>query len=93
LMNSLIQAPDLLIYLRAGVPTLVNQIQKRGREYESAIRLDYLKGLNDRYEDWINEYTLSKLLIVEVDNLNIEEKPEDLGKVIESINAQLHGLF
>ncbi|MCX6252473.1 MAG: deoxynucleoside kinase [Bacteroidetes bacterium] len=93
LMNSLIQAPDLLIYLKASVPTLVNQIQKRGREYESAIRLDYLKGLNDRYEDWINEYKLSKLLIVDVDNLNIEENPEDLGKVIERINAQLHGLF
>ncbi len=93
LMSSLIQAPDLLIYLRASVPTLVNQIQKRGREYENAIRLDYLKNLNERYEEWINNYTLGKLLIVDVDNLNIEENPEHLGDVIERINAQLHGLF
>ena len=93
LMSSLIQAPDLLIYLRAGVPTLVNQIQKRGREYESAIRLDYLKGLNERYEEWINSYTLGKLLIVDVDNMNIEENPEHLGNVIERVNAELHGLF
>jgi len=93
LINSLIPSPDLLIYLRASVPTLVNQIQKRGREYESAIRLDYLKGLNERYEEWIINYNLGKSLIVDVDNLNIEETPEHLGIVIESINAQLHGLF
>jgi deoxyadenosine/deoxycytidine kinase len=93
LMSSFIQAPDLLIYLRASVPTLVNQIQKRGREYENAIRLDYLKGLNERYENWISEYTLGKLLIVEVDNLNIAENPEHLGNVIDRINAELHGLF
>lgn len=93
LMSSFIQAPDLLIFLRASVPTLVNQIQKRGREYESAIRLDYLKGLNDRYEEWINGYHLGKLEIVEVDNLNIAENPEHLGIVIEKVNAQLHGLF
>jgi len=92
LMSNFIQAPDLLIYLRASVPTLVNQIQKRGREYESAIRLDYLKGLNERYENWISEYTLGKLLIIEVDNLNIEN-PEQLGLVIDRINAELHGLF
>ena len=93
LINSLIPAPDLLIYLRAGIPTLVNQIQKRGREYESAIRLDYLKGLNDLYEEWITNYNLGKSLIVDVDNLNIEDNPEHLGIVIERINAQLHGLF
>jgi deoxyadenosine/deoxycytidine kinase len=92
LMSSFIQAPDLLIYLRASVPTLVSQIQKRGREYESAIRLDYLKGLNERYEEWISGYDLGKLLIVEVDNMNIEN-PEDLGNVIERVNAELHGLF
>jgi deoxyadenosine/deoxycytidine kinase len=91
-MSSFIQAPDLLIYLRASVPTLVSQIQKRGREYESAIRLDYLKGLNERYEEWISGYDLGKLLIVEVDNMNIEN-PEDLGNVIERVNAELHGLF
>jgi deoxyadenosine/deoxycytidine kinase len=93
LMSSFILAPDLLIYLRASVPTLVNQIQKRGREYESAIRLDYLKGLNERYENWILEYDLGKLLIIEVDNMNIAENPEHLGNVIERINAELHGLF
>jgi deoxyadenosine/deoxycytidine kinase len=93
MINSLIPSPDLLIYLRASVPTLVNQIQKRGREYESAIRLDYLKGLNERYEEWIVGYNLGKSLIVDVDNLNIEENPEHLGTVIERINAQLHGLF
>jgi deoxyadenosine/deoxycytidine kinase len=93
LMSSFVLPPDLLIYLRASVPTLVQQIQKRGREYENAIRLDYLKGLNDRYEDWISGYKHGKLLIVDVDDLNIEEKPEDLGFVIERINAELHGLF
>jgi deoxyadenosine/deoxycytidine kinase len=93
LMSSFIQPPDLLIYLRASVPTMVQQIQKRGREYESSIRLDYLKGLNERYEEWITNYKLGKLLIVDVDNLNIEENPEHLGQVIERINAELHGLF
>ena len=93
LMSSFILAPDLLIYLRASVPTLVNQIQKRGRDYENAIRLDYLKGLNERYEDWISGYDLGKLLIIEVDNMNIAENPEHLGNVIERINAELHGLF
>ena len=93
LMSSFILAPDLLIYLRASVPTLVNQIQKRGRDYENAIRLDYLKGLNERYENWISGYDLGKLLIIEVDNMNIAENPEHLGNVIERINAELHGLF
>jgi len=93
LMSSFIQPPDLLIYLRASVPTLVNQIQKRGRDYENAIRLDYLKNLNERYEEWINNYTLGKLLIIEVDNLKVNENAEDLGMVIEKINAELHGLF
>jgi deoxyadenosine/deoxycytidine kinase len=93
LMSSFIQPPDLLIYLRASVPTLVNQIQKRGRDYENAIRLDYLKGLNDRYEAWINDYKLGKLMIIEVDNMHIAENPEHLGEVIDRINAELHGLF
>ena len=93
LMSTFILPPDLLIYLRASVPTMVQQIQKRGREYESSIRLDYLKGLNERYEEWITNYKLGKLLIVDVDNLNIEEKPEHLGEVIDRINAELHGLF
>jgi deoxyadenosine/deoxycytidine kinase len=93
LMSTFIQPPDLLIYLRATVPTLVNQIQKRGREYENAIRLDYLKNLNDMYEDWIDGYKLGKLLIIDADTLKVSENPEDLGRVIENINAQLHGLF
>lgn len=93
LISSLIQPPDLLIYLRASVPTLVKQIQKRGREYESAIRLDYLKNLNERYEEWITGYNQGKLLIVDVDNINFPENPEDLGTIIERVNAELHGLF
>ena len=93
LMGTFILPPDLLIYLRASVPTLVNQIQKRGREYESSIRLDYLKNLNDMYEEWIDGYKFGKLLIIDADNLKVSENPEDLGKVIEDINAQLHGLF
>jgi len=93
LMSSFIQPPDLLIYLRATVPTLVNQIQKRGRDYENAIRLDYLKNLNERYEECIESYTLGKLLIIDVDNLKVSESPADLGTVIEKINAELHGLF
>lgn len=93
LMSSFILPPDLLIYLRASVPTLVNQIQKRGREYENAIRLDYLKNLNDMYEEWIGGYNLGKLLIIDVDTRKVSENPEDLGYVIENINAQLHGLF
>lgn len=93
LMSSFVQPPDLMIYLKASVPTLVNQIQKRGREYESSIRIDYLKSLNDRYEAWVNKYTLGKLLIVDVDNLNFQEKPEDMANVIERINADINGLF
>jgi len=93
LMSTFIQPPDLLIYLRASVSTLVSQIQKRGREYENAIRLDYLKNLNEMYEDWIEGYKFGKLLIIDADHLKVSENPEDLGAVIENINAQLHGLF
>ncbi|MCD4747532.1 MAG: deoxynucleoside kinase [Bacteroidales bacterium] len=93
LMSSFIEPPDLLIYLRATVPTLVNQIQKRGREYEEAIRLDYLKRLNERYEAWISTYNVGKLLIIDVDNIDIEGNPEDLGMIIDKINAEIHGLF
>jgi len=93
LMSSFIQPPDLLIYLRADVPTLVRNIQKRGRDYEASIRLDYLKSLNERYENWINGYTEGKLLIFDVDNINFQENPEDLGKIIEGVQANLHGLF
>ncbi|HNW54049.1 MAG TPA: deoxynucleoside kinase [Bacteroidales bacterium] len=93
LMATFIQPPDLLIYLRADVPTLVRNIQKRGRDYEASIRLDYLKSLNERYENWINSYTAGKLLIFDVDNINFQENPEDLGKIIEGVQANLHGLF
>ncbi len=93
LMSSLIEPPELLIYLRASVPTLVNQIQKRGREYESSIRLDYLKRLNERYEAWIETYTASPLLVIDVDNINFIDKKEDLSFVIDKIDAELNGLF
>jgi len=93
LMNSFIQPPDLLIYLRATVPTLVMQIQKRGRDYEEAIRLDYLKLLNERYEAWISKYDEGKLLVIDVDNIDFKSNPEDLGMVIDKINAEIHGLF
>lgn len=93
LMSTFVKPPDLLIYLMASVPTLVSQIQKRGRDYENSIRLDYLKSLNDRYEAWIGGYKLGNLLIVEVDNLNFSERPEDLAVVIDKINAEINGLF
>jgi len=93
LMSKLVNAPDLLIYLRASVPTLVNQIQLRGREYENSIRIDYLKQLNERYEAWINRYKEGKLLIVNVDKIDITNNPEDLSRIIDKIDAQIHGLF
>jgi deoxyadenosine/deoxycytidine kinase len=93
LMTSFLQPPDLLIYLRAEVPTLVRNIQKRGREYEASIRLDYLKSLSERYENWINGYTEGKLLVFDVDNMNFQDNPEDLGLIIERVQAELHGLF
>ncbi len=93
LMESFIQPPDLLIYLRASIPVLVEQISKRGREYEESIRLDYLKRLNERYEAWISTYSEGKLLIVDVDETNFIENSEDLGKVISKIDAEIHGLF
>lgn len=93
LMDTLVKAPDLLIYLRASVPTLVSQIQKRGREYENAIRLDYLKRLNERYEAWISTYEAGKLLIIDVDENKFSEKAEDLGLVINKIDAEINGLF
>ncbi len=93
LMLSLVKAPDLLIYLRSSIPNLVSQIHKRGREYESGIRIDYLSGLNDRYEKWIEGYKDGKVLIVDVDENKFEDRPEDLSIVIDRIEAQLHGLF
>ena len=93
LMVSLVKAPDLLIYLRSSIPHLVGNIQKRGREYESSIRLDYLKGLNALYEQWVENYKDGKLLILDVDKLNFEEKPEDFSRICDLIEAQLNGLF
>ena len=90
LMDSFVSSPDLLIYLRASVPTLVNQIQRRGRDYEESIRLDYLKRLNERYEAWISTYDKGKLLIIDVDNNNFPESQEDLGKIISKMIAANH---
>ncbi len=93
LMCSLVKPPDLLVYLKASVPVLVDHIQQRGRDYENSIRIDYLKNLNDRYNQWIEGYDKGKLLIVDVDNLNFPNKKEDLSHIIDKIDAQLHGLF
>ncbi|HEU4716771.1 MAG TPA: deoxynucleoside kinase, partial [Bacteroidia bacterium] len=93
LMESLIAPPDLIIYLRASVPTLVSQIQKRGRDYENAIRIDYLKRLNERYEAWISTYEAGKLLIVDVDENKFSDNPEHLGVIINKIDAEINGLF
>ena len=93
LLESFISAPDLLIYLRASVPKFVQNIQKRGREYEESIRLDYLKRLNERYEAWISTYDRGKLLVIDIDNNSFNENKEDLGKIINNIDAELHGLF
>ncbi len=92
-MISFVKPPDLLIYLKASVPTLVKQIQKRGRDYESSIRLDYLKSLNDRYNEWIDGYDRGKLLVINVDDIDFDGNIQDLSKVIDMIDAQLHGLF
>ena len=93
LMVSLVQGPDLLIYLRSSIPNLVNQIHKRGREYENSISIDYLSRLNERYEAWIHGYNKGKLLIIDVDKLDFVENPEDLGDIINRIDAEIHGLF
>ncbi len=93
LMLSLVKPPDLLIYLKSSIPNLVSQIQKRGREYESSIRLDYLKGLNDRYDEWIANYKDGKVLVVNVDELKFEDNPKDLNTIINNIDALLNGLF
>ena len=93
LMQELVAAPDLLIYLRSTVPNLVGQIHKRGREYENSISIEYLSGLNKRYEDWIKNYSKGRLLIIDVDDLDFVEKPEDLGFIIDKIDTEINGLF
>ncbi|MGC6413270.1 MAG: deoxynucleoside kinase [Bacteroidia bacterium] len=87
-----ITEPDLMIYLRAGIPKLVDQIQMRGRDYEDAIRLDYLKRLNERYEAWISDYK-GELLIFNVDDKNFQENPDDLSDIINQIESKINGLF
>jgi deoxyadenosine/deoxycytidine kinase len=92
-LRQMVQPPDLLIYLQASVPTLVGQIQKRGREYEENIRLDYLKRLNEYYNKWIESYQEGPLLIVNVDKNKFAEHEEDFGQIIQKIDSQLYGLF
>ncbi len=93
LMESVTEGPDLLIYLRSSIPNLVNQIHKRGRDYENSISIDYLSRLNERYEAWIHNYDKGNLIIFDVDNINFVDDPEHLGQVINKIDAELHGLF
>jgi deoxyadenosine/deoxycytidine kinase len=92
-LRLLVEPPDLLIYLQASVPTLVGQIQKRGREYEENIRLDYLKRLNDYYNKWIEGYREGPLLVINVDQNKFAENEEDFGEIISRIDSQLYGLF
>ena len=92
LMMSLVNPPDLLIYLRCSVPHLVGQIQKRGREYEQSMSLDYLGGLNERYEEWIGRYK-GRLLVIDADRLDFEGSPEDFSYITDKIDAELYGLF
>ncbi len=92
-MTSQFRPPDLLIYLRAGIGTLVKHIETRGREYEGSMSLDYLKRLNQRYEDWITHYKDGNLLIINADEVDFANNPEDLGRVVNLVQAELHGLF
>lgn len=92
-LNSLIEPPDLLIYLKASIPALVNQIQKRGREYEENLRLDYLRRLNEYYEDWISKYDEGRLLVIDIDKTNFVDDEDQLAEVVEKVNAELFGLF
>lgn len=92
-MISFVKPPDILIYLKADIPKLVQQIEKRGRDYEYAIRLDYLKNLNEHYENWIGSYTLGKLLIVDVNNLDFVERIEDFSFIVNKIDLELNNLF
>ncbi|MBR5656015.1 MAG: deoxynucleoside kinase [Prevotella sp.] len=92
LMMSLVKLPDLMIYIRSSIPTLVAQIQKRGREYERSIRIDYLQGLEERYERWISTYA-GPLIIVDGDHLRFEASPQDFKQITDQIDAKLFGLF
>ncbi len=92
-MISHVKAPDLLIYLKADIPKLVGQIEKRGRSYETTMRIDYLKNLNSHYEEWIADYKEGKLLIVDVNDLDFVERPEDFSFIVEKIEREIFGLF
>ncbi len=92
LMMSLVRQPDLMIYLRSSIPHLISKIQKRGREYEQTIQIDYLKGLNDRYEEWIAGYK-GELLIIDADEIDFENNPQDFQSITDQIDARLFGLF
>ena len=93
LMEILVSPPDLLIYLKADISTLVGQIHKRGRDFENTISIDYLSKLNERYESWIKSYDKGKLLIIDANNIDFVKNKEDLGDIISKIDAQIHGLF
>ncbi len=93
LMEGFVQGPDLLIYLRSSISNLVSQIHKRGRDYENSISIDYLSRLNERYEAWITGYDKGNLLVIDVDSLDFVSNPEDLGSIINKIDAQINGLF
>ena len=93
IMLEQVSPPDLLIYLKASIPTLVGHIQQRGRDYEGSISLDYLKKLNERYDSWISTYSEGKLLVINADEIDFINRPEDLGEVISKVQAELHGLF
>lgn len=93
LMKSFVSAPDLLIYLKSDVPNLVKKIYKRGRDYETTISIEYLSKLNQKYEKWISNYNEGRLLIIEVDDLDFVDKPEDFGFILDRIDAELNGLF
>jgi deoxyadenosine/deoxycytidine kinase len=93
LMDGFVQGPDLLIYLRGSISTLVEQIQKRGRQYENNIRIDYLSRLNERYEAWISSYDKGKLMVIDVDKNKFPENPEHLGEIINRIDGEINGLF
>lgn len=92
-ITSFIKPPDLLVYLKASVPTLVNNIHRRGREYEIGIRLDYLSKLNDKYDKWIKNYKLGKLLILDKDKLDFANNTEDMAAIVEKIEREINGLF
>lgn len=92
-MINYVQAPDLLIYLKADIPKLVGQIEKRGRSYENSIRIDYLKNLNSHYEEWIEGYDKGKLLIIDVNDMDYVAYPEDFSSIVQRVDREIYGLF